>query len=26
MFIYKQYTLNLNREVRLSLQSIFGIG
>jgi small subunit ribosomal protein S13 len=26
MFIYKQVTLNINREVRLSLQTIFGIG
>lgn len=26
MFIYKQVTLNNNREVRLSLQAIFGIG
>jgi small subunit ribosomal protein S13 len=26
MFIYKQVTLNINREVRLSLQKIFGIG
>jgi len=26
MFIYKQYNLNINREVRLSLQSIYGIG
>lgn len=26
MFIYKQYTLNINREVRLSLQGIYGIG
>jgi len=26
MFIYKHFTLNINREIRLSLQSIFGIG
>jgi len=26
MFIYKQYSLNINKEVRLSLQSIYGIG
>ncbi len=26
MFIYKQFTLNVNREVRLSLQLIYGIG
>jgi small subunit ribosomal protein S13 len=26
MFIYKQYTLNSNREVRSSLQIIYGIG
>ena len=26
VFIYKQYTLNDNRELRLSLQSIYGIG
>jgi small subunit ribosomal protein S13 len=26
MFIYKQYTLNINREVRCSLQTVYGIG
>lgn len=26
MFIYKQFTLNINREIRLSLQAILGIG
>lgn len=26
MFIYKQYTLNINREVSLALQIIYGIG
>jgi small subunit ribosomal protein S13 len=26
MFIYKQYTLNINKEVRSSLQLIYGIG
>jgi small subunit ribosomal protein S13 len=26
MFVYKQYTLNTNREVRFSLQTIYGIG
>ena len=26
VFVYKQYTLNINRELRLSLQSIYGIG
>ena len=26
VFLYKQYTLNDNRELRLSLQSIYGIG
>lgn len=26
MFIYKQYTLNINRETRLSLQTVYGVG
>jgi ribosomal protein S13 len=26
MFIYKQYTLNTNKEVRSSLQIIYGMG
>jgi len=26
MFIYKQYSLNVNKELRSSLQSIYGIG
>ena len=26
MFVYKQFTLNINREVSLSLQLIYGIG
>lgn len=26
MFVYKQYTLNTNREIRSSLQFIYGIG
>ena len=26
VFVYKQYTLNINREIRLSLQTIYGIG
>jgi len=26
MFVYKQYTLNTNREIRLAIQSIYGIG
>jgi len=26
MFIYKQVTLDINKEIRLSLQSIFGVG
>jgi small subunit ribosomal protein S13 len=26
MFIYKNFTLNINREIRLALQAIFGIG
>jgi ribosomal protein S13 len=25
MFIYKQYTLNINKELRSSLQTIYGI-
>jgi small subunit ribosomal protein S13 len=26
MFIYKQYSLDMNKEVRLSLQTVYGIG
>ena len=26
MFVYKQYSININKEIRLSLQSIYGIG
>jgi len=26
MFVYKQYTLNINREFRSSLQMIYGVG
>jgi len=26
MFVYKQYTLNTNKEIRLAIQSIYGIG
>lgn len=26
MFVYKQYTIELNKEIRLSLQTIYGIG
>jgi len=26
MFLYKQYNLNLDKEIRASLQSIYGVG
>jgi len=26
MFVYKQYTLDINKEIRASLQTIYGIG